>query len=252
MTRPGRGALRGYRSLGAGKQVAESTGISAAATAASFIPVVGPVLGPLIGAIGGAFFGASARRAAQAKTENAAVNQLMPAAISSIQGIVAQVQAGQLDVSSASAQLDQVVSDFASAIQQFSGTPGSAMTPCAPVAGGGCANSAGYGSTKCDKNCTVGCCMLCSWLTPTICRIKELLASPTGGTISIPPSGGSGYGYSGTSGFSITYNPGAAAAGVSGALSSITSGTMLGMPTWVWFVAGGGLIVLWYLSQSQR
>jgi len=234
-----------------GANVAAQTGVSAAATAATFIPVVGPVLGPLIGAIGGLFFGASAKRAAEAKTENSAVNQLMPAAIQQIQAIVASVNAGQLDTATASSQLDQIVAGFQQTIQQYASTPGSAMRACTPVPGGACANSAGYGNEKCDSGCTVGCCMLCQWLIPTVCRIKQLFAS-SGGTISIPATGSSGYGYTGTSGFSLTYSPAGAAGGIGGALSSLTSGTMLGLPTWVWLVGGGGLVLVLYLSQGNR
>lgn len=245
MARPGRGALRGYRTLGAGgAAVAGSTAISAAATAATFIPVVGPVLGPLVGLIGGALFGASAKRAAEAKSENAAVNQLVPSAIQGIQSIVAAVNTGQMDVPTASAQLDSIVSTFQQTIQQFANTPGSAMRPCAVD------SACGIGGVQCNTGCTIGCCVLCTWLSPTVCKVKNLLASPTGGTIQIPSMVGSHYGFTGISGFSLTYTPPAAAGTAAGALSSITSGAMLGLPTWVWLVGAGGLVLVLFLSQG--
>jgi hypothetical protein len=119
-----------------------------------------------------------------AKTENAAMNIIIPGWIESLQGIIAQYNAGQINDLTAAAELTQLKALVYSSIQKYNHTPG------VDWAGGGSQpglSTQKYWSVKCDKRCTIGCCLFNGAIGPgmnnaiALVSHKQVYATPASG-----------------------------------------------------------------------
>jgi hypothetical protein len=103
-----------------------------------------------------------------AKNENAAVDQYVPVFDSFVKSITAAYNAKQCTA----AQAAQVCQQFDQALYQtfrgFVGQPGTSWNDQTGMAG------------KCDKTCTVGCCVYFGDLGPVLNNISFVLGFPTG------------------------------------------------------------------------
>ena len=79
-----------------GPQQAEAGAASAVSTALNFVPVVGPVVSSIFNALSGGLIAASAKRAAQARSENAAVAAAVPGWDKAVSQVVAAYNAGSI------------------------------------------------------------------------------------------------------------------------------------------------------------
>lgn len=84
-------------------------GFDSAATAASFIPVVGPLIGGVLSAIGGIF---GAHHAQAVANEAAALNQAVPLVYQSWTGVINAVDSATLTPQQADSALDQTLSGY--------------------------------------------------------------------------------------------------------------------------------------------
>src|SRR4051794_18219718 len=131
----------------------QSTGVNVAATAATFVPVVGPVLGPLVKLFGGLFGGAHTKNVAN---EAAALNFAVPASEQAFQGIVQLDNSGQITNAQADTALDTVLTSFDDAV---------------------------YNQFKVKNNGTNGPALLHSELSGQATQIKGLLDAGTPGSV---------------------------------------------------------------------
>lgn len=207
-------------------------------------------LGIISGLLGG-----HARRAAQAKNENAAMNYAVQDFDAGLKAVNAAFNAGEISSDTAIQYLEQIENAFWSDIQKYQ----IAAVPCAAcVAGNGSvADFSSHGGTTCNKQCTAGCCVGCNDVR---CGVDNCIAAVQagGGTAAIPEVFASKYGGVSRAGYVLTWSPSKysvdtfggisdavnVVTGVSTKLNSIISGS--GSPAGS--LSGGG--VLGSVSQS--
>ena len=225
------GRLRGHRStLGGAATLAVSSGEGAAQGYLAGGPI-GAAVGALAGLIKG-IFADHAANIAGAKTENAAVSAALQAFDASLQAIFQAANAGQVTGTQAAGAAQQVLQTFWQSMGSFTTGAGRAD------ASKGGMNCSGL---KCDKKCTVTCCVGCADLAPTIAQAVQVLSSPTGGTVTASTVYGDKYGLTQRAGYSLTYTP-PAAGSAAGLASAVTSSTVAGIPLWV-LLGGVGLAI---------
>lgn len=224
--------------LGSAATTAASAGAGAAAGAA-FGPV-GAGIGALAGLIKG-LWADHAARVAGAKTENAAVQSALQSFDASLQAIFQAANSGQVTGAQAAGACQTLLQSFWQGCQPFTTGPGradasksgsncgtvNASAPCTGMVSG----------HKCDKSCTVTCCVGCQDLTPTIAQAVSVLSSATGGTMTACTVYSSSYGLSTRSSYQLTYTP-PAAGSAAGVASAITTSTVAGIPVWMLIASG--------------
>jgi hypothetical protein len=255
--------------------VGTTVGVSALASGTAIGSFAGPIgagVGALVGVIAG-LFEASAARAKGATEENQAINEYLPSWDSGLQQIFAAANAGTITGAEAASLVPSLMSAWWQAAAQFKGLPGVAdasggggncgsyisgqTTPCTPSGGPGC-----------DKSCTAFCCVGCHDLMPSAQDAIRILGLSQGGSVNVCTVYGSGYGATQRNGYSLSYAapkiaaPVATATGTTstaataaiasstvaseaaaavsaltgGSISSLTTGTILGIP---WYLVVG-------------
>ena len=135
--------------------------------AASAVPVVGAAI-MAVAAIATAILAAHQKRLTDAKNENAAVDQWIPVFDSFVTSVVNAYNSKQIDGPSAAQICQQFDQTLYSKFRSFVGQPGTAWSDQAGMAG------------KCDKTCTVGCCVYFGDLGPVLNNMSYVLGFPTG------------------------------------------------------------------------
>jgi hypothetical protein len=157
-----------------GTAITSGAAVGTAALAASHIGKISSVI-PLIGtaiaaiaAVAAALLAAHEKRLTDAKNENAAVDQWIPVFDSFVVSVVNAYNNKTIDAYHAAMicqQFDQTLYDR---FRSFVGQPGTSWSDSEGMAG------------KCDKNCTVGCCVYYGDLGPVLNNISYVLGYPTG------------------------------------------------------------------------
>lgn len=150
------------------------SGSTAIATALLPLMHLGAAAGPIgaavaaISAIALALLKAHQQRLTDAKNENAAVDQWLPVFDSFVTSVVNAYNSGQISASDAAQISQQFDQTLYSKFRSFVGQPGTAWNDQSGMAG------------KCDKTCTVGCCVYFGDLGPVLNNISYVLGFPTG------------------------------------------------------------------------
>jgi hypothetical protein len=135
-------------------------------SASTAIPVVGAAIGVAAG-IATALLKAHNARLQGAKNENAAVDQYIPVFDSFVKAIVQAYNSKQCTASEAAMACQQFDQQLYQKFRSFVGQPGTAWNDSTGMAG------------KCDKSCTVGCCVYFGDLGPVLNNISFVLGFPT-------------------------------------------------------------------------
>lgn len=266
------GGMRPFRGLGISSQDSGllSTGAGVGTTAAvssvaagtalgSWAGPIGAGVGALVGIVAG-LFAASAARAKGAKTENAAINEYLPAWDSGMQQIFAAANAGTATPAECISAVQSLMANWWQAAAQFKGLPGVADAShgganCGSYVSGSTTRCSPTGGPGCDKSCTAFCCVGCHDLAPSAADAIAAFSSPGGGSFTTCTVYGSGYGAIQRSGYTLTYTPPApatvagATAAVSAAASELTggtTGTIFGLP---WYLVLGAAALAFYESR---
>jgi hypothetical protein len=237
--------LRGW-GLGAdvGTTVISSTGTVASAIVPSSLVSSGTIAAgslaiPLIGAgiaivtaIIGGLWAAHEARAAGAKTENAQVSSAVQAFDGGMQAIFSAANstdpAKNISASQAATAVQQLYQQFWASCCNFTKGPGRADTSNCGASCGGPTNTSSpcsgmpYGH-KCDKSCTVSCCVGCQDIKPSVDMAVALFQSGAAGTVQVCTVVGDKYGLQQRSGYSLTYTP-PTVAGASSVVNSVAQG----------------------------
>jgi hypothetical protein len=146
-------------------------------------------------------------RVADATNENEAANQIVPAFDADLAAIVAAYNSGRYAASACAQALQTVDAQTKAYLQKQVGKPGTAWSG---VPSDNCSGNA-IGAVKCDKTCTVGCCIYSEDLHVGInCALNGLKtanAGPVGtkGGAGIPEVYGSSYGLNSRAAYTITF-----------------------------------------------
>ena len=177
-----------------------AAGASAALTTAS-ITTFGIAA---VGAVAALLWSRHEARIKAAKSENAAMNIAVPGWQQSLLGIVSQYNSGQLTDIGTVGELKQLRQLIFNRLQQYNHTRGVNWS------GGGTQpglwGSTKYFSVKCDKHCTIGCCLYNNVMGPAISNTIALIQKQIPGpTITVPAmSAYPTYGFGGNPQFNIT------------------------------------------------
>jgi hypothetical protein len=247
-----------------GTTVAVSS-LAAGTAIGSFAGPIGAGVGALVGIIAG-LFEASAQRAKDAKEENQAVNQYLPAWDQGMQAIFSAANAGTATPAECISAVQSLMSNWWQAAAQFHGLPGVADASnggsnCGTYVSGQTTACSPTGGPQCNKACTAFCCVGCRDLYPGAQDAIAVFSKPGGGTVNICEVYGSSYGATQRNGYSLTYTPVPTPAPVPGAGTGSTAAanglvstttasttsleaeaetaTILGLPWYL--VVGGGL-----------
>lgn len=143
-----------------------------------------------IGIVGG-LLKAHTLRLQDAKNENIAVANLVPAVNQDIQEVAAATQSGNLSFDQASTFLQGVYSKALSYLHAQVGKPGTMWTDGAP----------------CGKSCTVGCCIWFAYLKPRLEKSIAILQSGKQGSVRGAQIPSNKYGFPGFPAFTVTFVP---------------------------------------------
>lgn len=189
---------------------ATGLGFAAMAAAPAGITALGAAtlgIGAIVG-IGLVLWTQHVMRAKNARDENAAVNILGPGFTEAFQKEFMVLNAGQISPTTALSDLEQIRQTYWAAIAPYQTKTGQHTHPCTtlPSACDNGLNSAGQviQITKCDKSCTVGCCIGCNVIEVAVCKGKQAIMAG-GGTFTVGAAAGSKYGYVGSPKYTITY-----------------------------------------------
>lgn len=119
-------------------------------------------------AIAAALLAAHEKRLQDAKTENQAVDQWVPVFDSFISQVVQAYNSGRISAAQAAQICQQFDNTIYNKFRSFVGQPGTAWNDQVGMAG------------KCNKQCTVGCCLYFGDLGPPLNNISYVLGFPTG------------------------------------------------------------------------
>lgn len=131
------------------------------------VPIVGAAVA-VVAAIAIALYEAHEKRLTDAKNENAAVDQWLPVFDSFVTSVVNAYNTKQIDAYSAASICQQFDQTLYTKFRSFVGQPGTAWSDQNGMAG------------RCDKTCTVGCCVYFGDLGPVLNNISYVLGYPTG------------------------------------------------------------------------
>lgn len=245
------------------------TSVAVASSIGAWAGPVGAAAGAIVGIIAG-LFEASAARAKDAKAENAAINEYLPAWDQSLQAIFQQASAGTISAAAAISALQSLMPYWWQAAAQFKGLPGvadasSGGSNCGTYISGSTTPCSPTGGPNCDKSCTAFCCVGCRDLMPAIADAVRIFGLPGGGTVNVCEVYGSSYGATQRNGYSLTYTPPAPAATatvagvavpttaagvastVASSVSALTgissSSTIAGIPIWLLIALGAAVAV---------
>ena len=153
-----------------------------------------------------------------AKDENEAVANLVPAVNQDIQEVAAATQSGNLSFDQGMTYLESVYSKALSYLKSQVGKPGTAWTDSAP----------------CGKTCTVGCCIWFAYLKPRLEKSIAILQSGKQGSVRGAAIPSNKYGFPGFPAFTVTFVPNhvndASVAGIAGGISNSLK-QLVGLPT---------------------
>lgn len=185
-------------------QTVKSSGGALGMSAATAVPVIGAAIGVAV-AIGGALLAAHKARLAGATNENQAVDQYVPVFDSFVKQVTAAYNAKQIPAAQCASLCQQFDQAIYQAFKGFVGKPGTAWSDTNGMAG------------KCDKTCTVGCCVYFGDLGPVLNNISAVLGYQTskwgkgdprisGRTVTVPKVYPSKYSSYSRESYSITLN----------------------------------------------
>lgn len=163
---PSTGANVNGQLLTGSAQVGTSV-LSATKAVGSALPVVGAAIA-VTAAIAAALLAAHQKRLTDAKNENAAVDQWIPVFDSFVTSVVNAYNSQQISAAQAAQICQQFDQTLYSRFKSFVGQPGTAWNDQSGMAG------------KCDKTCTVGCCVYYGDLGPVLNNMSYVLGYPTG------------------------------------------------------------------------
>jgi hypothetical protein len=143
-----------------------------------------------IGIVGG-LLKAHTLRLQDAKNENIAVANLVPAINQDIQEVAAATQSGNLSFDQGSTYLQGVYAHALNYLKSQVGKPGTMWTDGAP----------------CGKTCTVGCCIWFSYLKPRLEKSIAILQSGKQGSVRGAEIPSNKYGFPGFPAFTVTFVP---------------------------------------------
>jgi hypothetical protein len=260
--------LRKYprRGLGApvnaGGIAASGAGVATTAIASSSAfsgTWVGAAAGPIGAAVGlvvgviAALWSAHEARAKGATTENQFLNSAVTAFDGSLKAIFQAANAGQISASDAISMLGSLMPTFWASVANYQHLPGTAdashggvncgtyipgqTTPCTPS-----------GAPACNKSCTASCCVGCHDFMPTVQYAAYIFSQPNGGSLNVCEVYGDHYGLNDRAQYTLTYTPPAGSGGAVASALGLSGSTVLGIPTWLLALAGGGAL-LWYATQ---
>lgn len=227
--------------ISTGPSIAASVGTQAAVTSgaiaaggllATALPVVGVVIGVFIASL----LAAHAARVAGAKSENAALNQLVPAVQNSFTKIADAYSSGQIDATGAAQAAAAVRDDFWSTMARFENNPGQAGGPGTCRNTGSQAGPAGpmTHTVPCDKSHTASTCVGCIWVDNYADQLSQLIQQGKTGTFQLQGSiPGNKYGFSGAPALSVTLQTPSAVPGLPAGASGILSASVMGIPFWL-------------------
>jgi len=216
-----------------GSRVATSALTSSGTIAAGSlaIPLIGAGIA-IVGSIIAGLWAAHAARAKGAQTENAAVSSAVQAFDGGMKAIFDAANSNDssknISASQAASAVQQLYTQFWQGVCPFTTGPGRADTSnCGASCGGPTSTSspcAGmpYGH-KCDKSCTVSCCVGCQDIKPSV-DMAIAVFQAGGGTVQVCNVAGDHYGLSSRGSYSLTYTKPTIAQSAGGILSSITGG----------------------------
>jgi hypothetical protein len=245
---------------GIGTQAAVQAGTIAAGSALSVaIPVAGAALSVVIGAL----LAAHAKRVADAKQENQNLTDLIPTVMNAISTVFQQANSGAATPAEAIAAMQQIQQGYWQSVAAFETAPGQAG------GSGSCKNlsfaqwkTMTTSPTTCNKSCTASCCIGCNVINQWVIRAINMFQTGTSndgwqwGTVV-----GNQFGLSNFSPPNWQYTPpaggvttGSAAAtsvaqSVANVASTVTSGSILGIPLWLILVVGG--VGIWFVMQPS-
>jgi hypothetical protein len=244
---------------GVGTQAAVSAGIIGAGSALSVaIPVAGAALAVVVGAL----LAAHAKRVADAKSENQNLTDLIPTVINAISQVFQQANSGAATPAQAIAAMQQIQQGYWQSVAAFENAPGQAGGPskCANLSFAQWSKMT-TNPTACDKSCTASCCIGCNVINQWVTRAVQMFQTGKsndgwawGSVI------GNKYGLSNFSPPNWSYTPVAgvttqsaaatsAQQAVSGAVQTVTTGNILGIPLWLILVVGG--VGIWWAMQPS-
>lgn len=216
-----------------GSKVATSALTSSGTIAAGSlaIPLIGAGIA-IVGSIIAGLWAAHAARAKGAQTENAAVSSAVQAFDGGMKAIFDAANssdpAKNISASQAATAVQQLYTQFWQGVCPYTTGPGRADTSgCGANCGGPTSTSspcAGmpYGH-KCDKSCTVSCCVGCQDIKPSVDMAVSVFQAG-GGTVQVCNVTGDHYGLQSRGSYSLTYTAPTIAQQAGGILSSITGG----------------------------
>lgn len=186
--------------------------------------VVG-VLGDLLGGL----LGGHAARAQGATNENLAVNELVKGYDEGMRTIFKMANSGQMTANDAINAVQSLMQQYWQALARFQNAPGSHGAPCANKPVGSPPSQVGD-STKCDKNCTAGCCVGCNPLNAGASNAIYVFQNG-GGRAEFPQKNGSPkYGGEERAGYSLEYIPPKGPVGEFGNLLDELTSSLTGQP----------------------
>lgn len=168
--------------------MAASGGALAAAGGPVGVGLAGLSIG--IGIVGG-LLKAHTLRLQDAKNENVAVANLVPAVNQDIQEVATATQSGNLSFTQGATYLEGIYQKSLSYLQSQVGKPGTQWTDGAP----------------CGKTCTVGCCIWFSYLKPRLEKSIAILRSGKQGSVRGAQIPSNKYGFPGFPAFTVTFVP---------------------------------------------
>jgi hypothetical protein len=203
------GISAGFAAAGTPTAVASGTAVSSGVVTGAFTFGIGIAIGVAI-----VLWAKHEARIKDAKTENAAMNIIAPGWIETINGIIAEYNNGGIDGPTAAAELAQLTSLVYASLQRYNHMPGINWAGGAGQPG---LRSQKPGTVRCDKHCTIGCCLFNNIIGPATNNAIALVLHHdiyVGKTMvpwqnSFPVwamAANSKYGFKGTPSFVITVN----------------------------------------------
>lgn len=164
---PSQGANVGAPLISGAAQIGTKIGTSGVAAGGLAAGAITAGIG-IAAAIGISLWQAHEARLHGAKNENQAVDQYVPVFDSFVKQIVAAYNSGRCTKADAAQACQQMDRSLYNTFRSFVGQPGTAWSDVNGMAG------------KCDKTCTVGCCVYFGDLGPVLNNISYVLGFPTG------------------------------------------------------------------------
>lgn len=183
--------------VSAGVAAAGAAGTSAGIIAGSVTFGIGAVVGLAV-----VLWSKHEARIKGAKNEDAAMNVIAAGWKQSMQGIIAAYNSGQINDLTCAAELQQLRDLVLASAQKYNHVPGVDWSGGGTQAAG--TRGTKYFTAKCDKHCTVGCCLFNNIIGPGTNNAISMVTSKTVKTITIPSMASSKYGFTGAPSFQLS------------------------------------------------